>query len=157
MSMPRLRDRPKQSLSNQVSMVALCAKAFLISIVQICSLCASGGRCNAGPQHHTKLQLASPASLALLTCRCVFEEGMPAAGLGLKAVWIGAEKFGDLVGLTKPKPPDTSKRSAASSQATVSHMLLCAAHALLCLHNSPAACSSRGKMPFQRSRRTMTR
>ena len=111
--------------------------------IQVCSsFCTC---CNAGHQNATGLTcLSNPAHYLRLQTRVL------PAGIGLKAVWIGAEKFGDLVGLTQAKPPDTSKRSAASSQATVSQLLLCALHASLFLHNSWAVCSSQGGRPLQK-------
>eukprot|EP00884_Botryococcus_braunii_P014047 jgi/Botrbrau1/22643/Bobra.176_1s0065.1 len=50
--------------------------------------------------------------------RDVGEEGTSDLGLGLKAVWYGAEQFGNLVGLTKQKQSDTEGVKSDAVQLT---------------------------------------
>lgn len=63
------------------------------------------------------------------------------SGLGLKAVWLGAEQFGNVIGLTKPKDPASKKTTTdqVSSNISVHYKGRLSAAALHSVHRAVLA------------------
>lgn len=102
----------------------------------------------------------------------ITEEGL-STGMGLKAVWLGAEQFGNVIGLTKPKEPASRKsgtdqvrvlslhgvsNSAGASPSTIKYQSLgkllvsFILTLVVCQHRSRC----QGRKQLQPSRETMT-